>query len=235
MRVPVPDEALEELAALAGVVLVTTDLPNTLGEICRIAVRAVPGAEGASVTTHREGGPAAVGSDPWSQDLDETQFVEHEGPCLDAFRSGTAFRVRDFTSDNRWPSYSEQAIARGAASMLSLPLTAQGNLIGALNLYSRQPNAFDSESASIGHIVAGHVGLASQVSAAFFRHRDLADQLAEAMRSRAVIEQAKGVVMARQHCDADAAFNALRAESQNSNRKLRDVAAVVVARATKGD
>jgi len=231
----VSDEALEELAALAGVVLVTTDLPNTLGEICRIAVRAVPGAEGASVTTHREGGPAAVGSDSWSQDLDESQFTEHEGPCLDAFRTGNVFRVRDFTTDNRWPSYSEQAISRGAHSMLSLPLNAHGNVIGALNLYARKPNAFDAEAASIGQIVAGHVGLASQVSAAFFKHRDLADQLADAMRSRAVIEQAKGVVMAKQHCDADAAFDALRTESQHSNRKLRDVAADVVATAMKGD
>jgi GAF domain-containing protein len=231
----VSDEALEELAALAGVVLVAVDLPSTLGEICRIAVRAVPGAEGASVTTHREGGPAAVGSDPWSQQLDETQFVEHEGPCLDAFRTGNVFRVRDFAIDNRWPSYSEQALARGVHSMLSLPLTAQGNLIGALNLYSRQAEAFDSESASIAHVVAGHVGLASQVSAAFFKHRDLADQLAEAMRSRAVIEQAKGVVMALQGCDADAAFDALRTTSQNGNRKLRDVAGDVVAQAMKGE
>lgn len=232
---PVPDEALEELAALAGVVLVTTDLSETLGEICRIAVRAVPGAEGASVTTHREGAPSAVGSDEWSQQLDETQFVEHEGPCLDAFRSGTVFRVRDFATDNRWPSYSEQALKGGVASMLSLPLQAQGNVIGALNLYSRRPDAFDAEAASIGQIVAGHVGLASQVSAAFFRHRDLADQLAEAMRSRAVIEQAKGVLMAQQHVDADGAFDLLRTTSQHSNRKLRDVAGEIVARAAKGE
>ena len=231
----VPDEALEELAALAGVVLVTTDLAHTLGEICRIAVRAVPGAEGASVTTHREGAPAAVGSDDWSQQLDETQFEEHEGPCLDAFRTGTVFRVRDFSTDNRWPSYSEQALKHGAVSMLSLPLSAQGNLIGALNLYSRKPEAFDSEASSIAHIVAGHVGLASQVSAAFFKHRDLAEQLADAMRSRATIEQAKGVLMALHNVDADGAFDLLRTESQHSNRKLRDVAAEVVARARRRD
>lgn len=225
------DEALEELVALAGVVLVATDLPETLAEVCRIAIRVVPGAEGASVTTHREGGPAAVGSDPWSQGLDETQFLEHEGPCLDAFRTGNVFRVRDFAKDNRWPSYSEQALARGAHSMLSLPLTAHGNLIGALNLYAREAEAFDAEAASLAHVVAGHVGLASQVSAAFFKHRDLAVQLADAMRSRATIEQAKGVLMALHGCDADAAFDLLRTESQHGNRKLRDVAVDVVARA----
>jgi GAF domain-containing protein len=230
--VAVNDDAVQELVALAGVVLVATNLSETLEEICRIAVRAVPGAEGASVTTHSEGAPSAVASDDWAKGLDETQFAEHEGPCLDAFRTGNAFRIRDFTSDNRWPSYSEQAIARGASSMLSIPLTSQGNLIGALNFYSRKPNAFDAEAASLGQVVAGHVGLASQVSAAFFRHRDLAEQLAEAMKSRAVIEQAKGVLMALHSIDADAAFDMLRSDSQNNNRKLRDVATDVVARAT---
>jgi transcriptional regulator with GAF, ATPase, and Fis domain len=232
---PVPEEALDELTALAGVVLVATDLSDTLSEICRIATRAVPNAEGASVTTLGEGTPSAVASDSWSKDLDEMQFAEHEGPCLDAFRTGNVFRVRDFNSDTRWPSYSMRALERGAISMISLPLSAQGTVVGALNLYARQPDAFDAEAASVAQVVSAHVGLASQVSAAFFRHRDLAEQLAEAMRSRAVIEQAKGVVMAKQQCDADAAFAFLRSESQNSNRKLRDVAADVVALATEGD
>lgn len=232
---PVNDDALQELAALAGVVLVATDLPETLGEICRIAVRAVPGAEGASVMTLPEGRPVAVSSDEWSRSLDELQFAEQEGPCLDAYRTGNSFRVRDFTSDSRWPSYAGQALSRGAQSMLSLPLMAQGNLVGALNLYARQPNAFDAEAASLAQVVAGHVGLASQVCAAFFRHRDLAEQLAEAMRSRAVIEQAKGIVMAQQRCDADTAFGILRTASQNTNRKLRDIAVETVEHATRRD
>ncbi len=231
----VSQEALEELAALAGVVLMAPDLSETLGEICRIATRAVPNAEGASVTTLGEGTPAAVASDAWAKDLDEMQFVEHEGPCLDAFRTGNVFRVRDFNSDTRWPSYSMRALERGAVSVISLPLSAQGSLVGALNLYARRPDAFDAEAASVAQVVAGHVGLASQVSAAFFRHRDLAEQLAEAMRSRAVIEQAKGVLMAQRQCDAETAFDFLRTASQNRNRKLRDLAADVVAWAAKGE
>jgi GAF domain-containing protein len=222
------DDALQALSELAGIVLVARDLPETLIEACRIAVRAIPGTAGASVTTYPEGRPGAVASDDWAQDLDELQFEEHEGPCLDAYRTGTAFRVRDFETDSRWPSYRLQALSRGARSMISLPLTAQGNVVGALNLYSREPEAFDAEAASLGLVVAGHVGLASQVSAAFFRHRDLAEQLAEAMRSRAVIEQAKGVIMAAQRCDADAAFDVLRSRSQRENLKLRDVAQSIV-------
>jgi len=230
--VGVTDEALRELTALAGVVLAQTDLQATLREICRIATRAVPGADGASVTTFPEGRPGALASDQWAQSLDELQYEEHEGPCLDAFRTGTAFRVRDLAADGRWPSYLPRAVAKGARSMVSTPMAAEGNLIGALNLYSRGVDAFDAEAASVAEIVAAHAGLASQVSAAFFGHRTLAEQLTEAMQSRAVIEQAKGVLMAVHNCSADAAFERLVRLSQNSNRKLRAVADEIVATAS---
>lgn len=224
----IDEEAFDALTQLAGIVLVATDLSETHLEMCRIAVHAVPPAEGASVTTYPEGRPAAVASDKWAQDLDELQFEEHEGPCLDAYRTGNAFRVRDFESETRWPFYSKQAVRKGANSMVSVPLTAQGNVVGALNLYSRTTNAFDAEATALAHVVAGQVGLASQVSAAFFRHRDLADQLADAMKSRAIIEQAKGIVMADRRCDAEEAFAILREMSQRDHRKLRDVAQGVV-------
>lgn len=226
--VAVPDDALEALTQLAGLVLVASDSSTTHVEMCRIAVRAVPHAEGASVTTFPEGRPAAVASDDWAQSLDELQFEQHEGPCLDAYRTGNGFRVRDFATDPRWPSYAEHAVKHGARSMMSLPLTAQGSVVGALNLYSRTVDVFDADAASVAEIVAGHVGLASQVSAAFFRHRDLADQLSEAMQSRAIIEQAKGVLMGDRRCDADTAFGILREMSQHSHQKLRDVAKDIV-------
>lgn len=220
---PVSEDTLRELTALSGVVLAQTDLPSTLIEICNIAVRAVPGAEGASVTTFPEGRPGAMASDRWAQELDELQFGEHEGPCLDAFRTGNVFRVRDLTAEPRWPSYVPRTVEQGARSLVSLPMSAQGKVIGALNLYARTPDAFDSDAVSVAEIVAAHAGLASEVSAAYFRHRDLAEQLAEAMKSRAVIEQAKGIVMASRHCDADEAFAYLVSASQHSHRKLRDI------------
>jgi GAF domain-containing protein len=233
--VAVSEEALRELTALAGVVLAQDDLESTLREVCRIAARAVPGAEGASVTTFPEGRPGAIASDDWAKELDELQYAEHEGPCLDAYRTGNAFRVRDITSDPRWPSYLPRATERGARSMMSLPMPAEGNVIGALNVYARTADVFDAEAASVAEIVAAHAGLASHVAAAFFRHRSLAEQLAEAMRSRAVIEQAKGVLIAVHRCPADEAFERLVSMSQNSNRKLRDVASDLVATASGAD
>jgi len=226
--VSVPEEALAELTALAGVVLAQRDLESTLREVCRIATRAVPAAEGASVTTFPEGRPGALSSDEWAQTLDELQYAEHEGPCLDAYRTGNAFRVRDLATEQRWPSYVVRAVEQGARSMMSLPMAAEGNNIGALNLYSRAPDAFDADAVSLAEIVAAHAGLACQVSAAFFGHRDLAEQLNEAMRSRAVIEQAKGIVMSTLGCDDNEAFEHLVRRSQSANRKLREIAADVV-------
>lgn len=232
--VTLPDDAMRELAALSGVVLAQSDLPSTLREMCLIATRAVPHADGASITTFPEGRPGAIANDEWAQDLDELQFAEHEGPCLDAYRTGNAFRVRDATTDARWPSYLPPAVERGVRSMMSLPMAAEGSIVGALNVYSRAVDAFDAEAASVAAIVAAHAGLASQVAATFFRHRDLAEQLTEALKSRAVIEQAKGVLMAVHRCKEDEAFQRLVSMSQSSHRKLREVAAEVVTTASGG-
>jgi GAF domain-containing protein len=193
----------------------------------------VPDAEGASVTTFSKGRPSALADAPWAKTLDELQFVEHEGPCYDAYRTGTIFRVRDLGVDSRWPSYAPRAVEAGAKSMVSLPMAAEGKVVGALNLYSRDVDAFTSDAVSVAEIVSAHAGLASQVAAAMFGHRELAEQLGEAMRSRAVIEQAKGILMAGRRCDADAAFGLLVELSQNSNRKLRDVAQALVDEASK--
>lgn len=229
------DEAVRELTALAGVALIHQDLNSTLVEVCGIATRAVPGADGASVTTFPQGQPGALADDEWARGLDELQYAEHEGPCLDGYRTGNAFRVRDLAAESRWPSYTPRAVELGARSMVSLPLTAEGSIIGALNLYSRKADAFDAESSSIAEVVAAHACLAIQVSAALFGHRDLAEQMREAMASRAVIEQAKGIFMARDRCSADDAFGRLVQLSQNSHRKLRDVAIAVVTELTAPD
>src|SRR5690348_15434631 len=108
---PVPDECIHELTTLAGVVLAQDDLSDAIREICRIAVRAVPGAEGASLSTFDKGSPAATSDGEWSQGLDEMQYTEHEGPCFDAVRTGNIFRVKDLANDTRWPFYGPRAAA----------------------------------------------------------------------------------------------------------------------------
>lgn len=219
-----PDQ-IRELTALSGLVLGQENLTATLQEVTRLAVRIVPGAEGGSVTAVQNGRPAAVAfSDEWSRNLDEMQFEEREGPCLDATRTGNMFRVRDLAEEGRWPTYGERAAHTGARSVVSIPLHADGVNFGALNLYSREPDAFTSEAVALAQVLAAHAGQASQVAAAFFHHRDLAEQLREAMHSRAVIDQAIGVLMAQRKITPEAAFDVLRETSQHLNVKLRLVA-----------
>jgi GAF domain-containing protein len=233
--VEVPDQTLRELQALAGVVLGQESLSEALDEVCRIAVRAVPGTDGASITSFTEGGPRAVAaSDPWAEALDELQHAEHEGPCLDAARTGLVFRIRDIGEELRWPSYAPRAVERGVQSMVSLPMTTESKTLGALNMYSRRPDAFSAEEISVAEILAGHASLATQVAAALFHHQALAEQLREAMTSRASIEQAKGILMATAGCGADEAFELLKQQSQHDNRKLRDVADDLIRQQRRG-
>jgi GAF domain-containing protein len=227
--VKITEESVAALARLTGVVLVQDDLISALTEATKIAIEVVPVAEGASITSFEAGLPSTVASsDSWSRDLDELQYAEHEGPCLDCGRVGTVFRVLDLTEDGRWPTYGPRAAELGARSSVSLPMSADGRIVGALNLYSREPAAFDSEDVSLGEIVAAHAAMAQQMATAFFGHKTLAEQLRTAIESRAVIEQAKGILMAQSKVTPDAAFDLLVALSQRRNAKLRDVARDVV-------
>jgi GAF domain-containing protein len=226
------DEAATALITLTGLVLSQEDLSSTLDEVARVAVRAIGPAVGASVSSYVDGRPAAVAfSDEWSKQLDEMQYEEHEGPCLDCARTGNVFRIRDLADEPRWPNYTPRAVAHGARSMISMPMASEGKIIGALNTYAREPDAFTAEDASVAELVAGHAGLAVQVATAYFGHRDLAEQTRQAMQSRAAIEQAKGILMAERRCTPDEAFEILVQLSQSTNRKLRDVAAALVAKA----
>jgi len=225
------DGAIVELLGLAAVPLSHQTLESALDAICLIAARALPQADGASLTSFETGGPkAAAASSDWARDLDEMQYDEREGPCIDAARTGALFRVRDIASETRWPSYMPRASERGAASMMSIPMTVEAKTIGALNIYSREADAFTAEDFAIAEVIAGHATLASQAAAALQRHRDLADQLQTALSSRPTIEQAKGIIMATKGCGPDEAFAVLREQSQHQNIPLRQIAQELVDR-----
>jgi GAF domain-containing protein len=223
--VAVPFETAHALARLSADVLGEADLPASLERVCRVASDVVERCDGCSVTLRADGSQvASAGDGPWATDLDALQSVEQEGPCLDCLRTSSLVRVRDLARDSRFPSYGPRAAQRDAHSVVSVPLSGDGRTAGALNLYSRRPDAFDTDDVALASLLAAHASLALQAAIAFRSSRDLAAQLQAAMESRAVIEQAKGVVMERTRCSADAAFTALVTRSQSANRKLRDVA-----------
>jgi GAF domain-containing protein len=139
-------------------------------------------------------------------------------------------RVDDMRTEVRWPRYAARVVDTGVRSSLSVPLPYQEATIGALNIYSGSPGSFATpESLDAGLKVAEAVAVAVVNADAHAQLTEHARNMRLAMDSRAVIEQAKGVLMAQRHIDADQAFEVLRDASQRYNRKLRDLAAGIVA------
>jgi GAF domain-containing protein len=211
--------------ALARVVRHGRGLPEVLTEITGIARRVIPGAEASSITLVRGDAAFTAAFDgQLALDADELQYQRGYGPCVDAGRAGQVFVVHDMSTEQRWPDYARHAAALGVASSLSVPLPFQGSTIGALNNYNRRPGAFSDADVVAAQEVAGWIALA--VGDADSTARTVADvaNMRAAMASRAVIEQAKGILMERFKVTEDRAFATLSRASQSTNIKLRDIA-----------
>jgi transcriptional regulator with GAF, ATPase, and Fis domain len=167
-------------------------------------------------------------------DADEWQYENEGGPCVEAAQGGGVVRVDDMTTEERWPGYIPKARRAGVGSSLSVPLPVQEAVNGALNLYSRDPHAFGQEDEELALAFAGYAAVAVANAQLYESTAALAKQMEEAMASRAVIEQAKGLIMGQRRCTADQAFQILVSASSRSNRKLRDVAAEIVSSAAGG-
>jgi GAF domain-containing protein len=221
----------ELLRELSRVVLVDRTLTEVLTDITAIAAQGIPGAEASSITLLRaDKAYTAAHYGEMALAADELQYEHGYGPCMDAGRGGVLLRVDDMRTEKRWPDYVEHVVtATPVRSSLSVPLPYQGATIGALNNYSTVLAAFASpESLRAGTDVAEVIAVAVANADAHAQLFDQARNMRVAMESRAVIEQAKGVLMAQRHVDAEQAFEILREASQRYNRKLRDIAAGIV-------
>ena len=221
---PRPDEALERLGRLSLRDLSMDDLLQTVVDLTKTVM---PGNPEASVTLLVKDRPTTVAStgEP-AGDLDETQYERGHGPCLHAARTGELTEIPDTRAEDRWPDYTPRAVELGNLSSLSVPLVIdpEVQVSGALNVYARRPGAFDETSRSVAARFAPYAAVAAGNLHAYQSARDLADNLQTALESRAVIDQAKGILMERHKITADQAFQLLTRTSMSTNRKLRDVA-----------
>jgi GAF domain-containing protein len=218
---------------LARLSLANRPISEVLTDIVQVAEREIPGADSVSITLLRGEHPfTAAYSGELSLHADEMQYERGYGPCMEAGRGGVVLRVDDMRTERRWPDYAAQVLQQGVRSSLSIPLPFQGALIGALNAYSTKPAAFATpEALEAALAVADTIAVTIANAHAHARLADEAINLRRAMESRAVIEQAKGVLMAQRRVDADQAFEILRQASQRYNRKLREIAEGIVASA----
>jgi GAF domain-containing protein len=227
------EEFVHELAVQAAS-LVAGSL--SCGVTVRRASQAGPVVAGPVVAGPVVAGPVVAGPVACSDDLaawvNELQSRLGEGPCLTALEDGCLVRSADLATEARWPRFAAEARQAGISSCLSLPLVARDETVGALNLYSRQRQAFGAAPARRAQRFADNAAGALALGLRLASYAALTDQLRASLASRAAIDQALGIIMVRQRCTQDTAFAALRAASQNRNVKLHDVATEVVASVT---
>jgi GAF domain-containing protein len=217
-------------AAVRRFLLRDDSLQDTLTKLALIATESVPHIDLASITVLRDGKATTPAfTETSALNLDEAQYSSGEGPCLTAMRHhGEEIYV---TGSGRWPEFDDAAAEAAVLATLSVALVAGEEPVGGLNIYSRSSDTFDGEACAAAVELAGEVAVAVANAVAYDEVATLARQLAQAMESRATIEQAKGILVAAQRCSPEEAFDILRRASQRENRKLREMAAAIVERA----
>lgn len=221
--------ALEHLNAVLSL---EEPLDEVLDRLARQVAHVVHDADEVSVTVIEDGAArTAAATAPMVVEIDKVQYSAGDGPCLDAATQRRPVRVSVEVARGRWPAFAEAADQAGVRSYLSSPLVLDpdGTHVGSLNLYGRHDNAFDPFDEALLKLFGSAASAAIGNAGRYLEARRHAEQLALALTSRAEIDQAKGVLMALRGIDADAAFDALRAQSQHTQVKLRDVARQLLA------
>ena len=219
MPVDTSDGLAHVLAGFAREVQRQPDRAAVLQAVVVGALRTVPGAQEGSVTLvlGRRKVLSQAASSSLPQQVDAVQEELGQGPCLEtAFEQHTVL-VPDLATDERWPRFSRRAAELGVRSMLSFQLYVEGDNLGALNLFSRDVDAFDEQSVVVGELFAAHAAVAYSAA-----QRESA--LERALVSRELVGQAQGILMERERLTADQAFAALQRSSQRRNLKLAEVA-----------
>ncbi|WP_298459005.1 GAF and ANTAR domain-containing protein [uncultured Cellulomonas sp.] len=218
---------------LLQLVMSTPGVEAYLDEVAAMAQGVSPAIAGVGVTLRRHGQVLSVAtSNALAGSVDEVQYGMDTGPCLETLRTGHVVHVPEVTEESRWGGYPDHALSRGVRSSLSLPLRVGGTTVGALNVYAVQPRSFTAELAEQLSTFAAQAQVALALALRSTEQSDAVEQLHAAMQSRSVIDQALGILMARQQCTADEAFAVLRAGSQSRNRKIADIAAEIITATT---
>jgi GAF domain-containing protein len=225
------DDLPDPFAELGRLVLGNQPLPELLAQVAELAKQLMPSGTEVSVTLvqgEHATTPAFTGQ--VAKDLDETQYAYGFGPCLSAAEGAANVQIHDTANEDRaqWQPFAQAAHGKGVRSTLSVGLPVQQRVIGALNVYSPRPDAFDEQSVELMELFAAHAAVAVANAALFASATHRAEQLQIAMASRAVIEQAKGILMAQRRCTAEEAFDVLVVASQRANKKLREIATAIV-------
>jgi len=217
------------LAQLSSLPVGARDRQRLLSRMATLVRGAVPGADWVSITVGSPMEPQRLGTQSAeAQAFDGRQMQAGEGPCVEAYTSGAVVGTDDVTTDQRWPTLAALCAAEAVRSVVAVPARDGGMSIAVVNVYSGRPRAFGSVGRRIAELAGAVVAGVLQNVADRESLETLAENLERALTSRAVIDQAKGVIMARLGVSADDAFARLVHLSSRLNVKVRDLAALIV-------
>jgi hypothetical protein len=230
------EDLVESLTELARTLTENESVRDTLESILALALRSIPGCHAASVTVlNAKDQPSTIAAtDEKTRELDRRQYLLQDGPCLDAARRQVVNRWSLEEAEQRFPEFTSLAQEMDLRSYLSAGLGLAGRRLGALNLSSHDKDGFSQLDEDLISLFTVPASAAIVVVGRYAEARDMAAQLEHALHSRAVIDQAIGILMAESRCDADQAFATLSRASNNRNMKLRDLAAEIVQRVGGG-
>lgn len=219
------NELTASLAGLSGLLTGEQAIEKTLVQIGDLAVRAIPGADGAGLTMLESGRrQTVVATEAFVREVDDIQYGLDQGPCVMAVATGRTHVSGNLGGEKQWPRFGPRAGRLGVHSALSLPLLLGDQVLGALNIYARNRDAFAPHAVQLGEAFAGPAAVSVANVHTLIQTQRLVGQLEQALLSRAEIDQAIGVVMSRSGVSADEAFARLRELSQTQQVKLADVA-----------
>jgi hypothetical protein len=217
------------LAALSQLATGQMELSDVLTRVAELAVFAIPGADGAGLTLLEAGhADTIVASAPFVADVDAIQYGIEEGPCISAAAKARTVRSGELDTDPQWPRFGPRIAHLGVHSALSIPLLTPAGVLGAMNVYGHQRDAFDEHGARIGALFAVPAAIAIQNAQVLAQTKRLATYVHLAMSNQAVIDQAIGILMSRFGSSADEAGDRLRQMSETENEKPHVIASHIV-------
>jgi len=227
------------LRGVAGIVAGAQKVIDLLRDVAEFAVQAIPGVDGAGVALvdTRDGAPRIqtwAATAVFVSNIDTVQYDDlREGPCLTCMQSRRPVVSGSLGSDSRWPHFGGRVARMGVHSALSLPLVVGDEVIGAINSYANSRDAFGEHAVRLGSQFAGPAAVSVYNAQLLASAQERTRALQRALDSRAVIDQAIGIIRSRSGLSAAEAFERLIQMSQSENVKLYAVAERLVEEAVR--
>ncbi len=228
-HLPLTDELAGVFARMSGLLLSEETVETALGVLSSLAQETVPGSSGAGVSMiHGRRRTSSGSTDARVEEADALQYQLDEGPCLTAAATRQLVRIDDLSTDARWPKWAAAALPLGLHAAMSAPLVAGDQSLGAIKVYAEDPGTFDTRAEQLLSLFAAQAALLVTNVQSAERAKRLSEGMREAIRSRDVVNVAKGVLMARSNLDEETALALLLRRAAQDGTTVAEAARALV-------